>query len=156
MAQTFGAVLGTRAASDAGIEEAIRYHDGAASWREFEARTAALAQALVDLGVKVDDLVALALPNGIDHHIASFAIWRAGATPCILTAKLPEREFTQLIELARPRVLIGRGDEAPEGMIRIGPDAGNAPVDLPGDLAAALRDEAGKVRRSALRKERLA
>ena len=23
----------------------------------------------------------IALPNGLDHHIASYAVWRAGATP---------------------------------------------------------------------------
>ncbi len=91
---------------------------------------------MIDRGVKTDDLVAVALPNGVDHHIASFAIWRAGATPCILPAKLPGREFAQLIELARPRVLIGGGGEVPDTVVRISPDAGDAPADLPEDLAA--------------------
>lgn len=138
MAPTFGGVLKARSASNAGGDEAIRYPDGALSWRAFEKRTAALAQRLIDHGVKTDDLVAVALPNGVDHHIASFAVWRAGATPCVLPAKLPGREFAQLIELARPRLLIGRrGGETPDAVVRIDADAGNAPVDLADDLAAA-------------------
>lgn len=137
MAPTFGGVLKARAASDAGGDEAIRYPDGALSWRVFETRTAALAQRLIDRGVKTNDLVAVALPNGVDHHIASFAVWRAGATPCVLPAKLPGREFSQLIELARPRALIGGGGETPDAVVRIDPDAGNTPVDLADDIAAA-------------------
>ena len=138
MAPTFGGVLKARSASDAGGDEAIRYPDGALSWRAFEKRTAALAQRLIDHGVKADDLVAVALPNGVDHHIASFAVWRAGATPCVLPAKLPGREFAQLIELARPRLLIGRpGGETTDAVVRIDADAGNASVDLVDDIAAA-------------------
>ncbi len=102
----------------------------------FEARTAALAQRLIDRGIKANDLVALSLPNGLDHHIASFAIWRAGATPCILPAKLPGREFAQLVELAQPRALIWQGREAFDDVVQISPDAGETPLDLP-DLAAA-------------------
>lgn len=138
MAPTFGGVLKARAASDDGGDEAIRYPDGALSWRAFETRTAALAQRLIDHGVKTDDLVAVALPNGVDHHIASFAVWRAGATPCVLPAKLPGREFAQLIELARSRLLIGGcGGETPDAVVRIDADAGNTPVDLADDIAAA-------------------
>lgn len=138
MAPAFGGVLKARAASDAGGDQAIRYPDGALNWRAFETRTAALAQRLIDHGVKADDLVAVALPNGVDHHIASFAVWRAGATPCVLPAKLPGREFAQLIELARPRLLIGGcGGDTPDAVVRIDADAGNAPVDLADDIAAA-------------------
>ena len=84
-----------------------------------------------------NDLVAIALPNGIDHHIASYAVWCAGATPCILPAKLPGRELAQLIELAQPRVLIWRGEDAFDGVTRIASEAGDAMAELPGDLAAA-------------------
>jgi bile acid-coenzyme A ligase len=136
MAPSFGSIVKARAAGEAGGAEAIRYPEGVISWSGFEARTAALARRLIDRGVKADDLVALSLPNGLDHHIASFAVWRTGATPCILPAKLPGREFAQLVELAQPRALIWQGREAFDGVIRISPDAGEAPTDLP-DLAAA-------------------
>lgn len=137
MTPTFGTVLKAKAAGDEGGNDAIRYPDGAISWREFETRTAALARRLIDSGVNADDMVAVALPNGIDHHVASFAVWRAGATPCILPAKLPGREFAQLIALARPRGLIGGGGEIPDAVVRIDADAGNRRVDLADDMAAA-------------------
>lgn len=137
MAPSFGSLLKAKAAGAAGDDEAIRYPEGVISWREFEARTAALAWRLIDLGVKTDDLVAVALPNGFDHHIASHAVWRAGATPCILPAKLPGREFAQLVELARPAALIGRVSDAPNGVTQIAPEADDVPGDLPDNLAAA-------------------
>jgi bile acid-coenzyme A ligase len=136
-APSFGSVIAARAASAQGSGEAIRYPGGTVSWRAFEARTAALARRLINLGVSVDDLVGVALPNGLDHHIASHAVWRAGATPCILPAKLPGREFAQLVELAKPRILIGRDADAPGGVTMLAPDAGDETGELPGDLAAA-------------------
>lgn len=118
-------------------ETAITYPCERLSWAELDARATARARRLVSLGVKPDDFVAISLPNGIDHHIASFAAWRAGATPCILPTKLPGHELAQIVELAAPAVLI-RGGDGPEGVARLAPDDADASdaALLPG-LAAA-------------------
>jgi len=107
------------------------------SWFELEARTAARARRLIELGVKPEDFVAVALPNGIEHHVSSFAAWRAGATPCILPGKLPGRELAQIVELAQPRVLVREGGEPVEGVTQITPGADLASIQPLPDLAAA-------------------
>ncbi|HVI97571.1 MAG TPA: AMP-binding protein [Sphingomonas sp.] len=115
---------------------AISYPGEALSWAELEARSAAAARRLIALGVEPDDFVAIALPNGIDHHVSSVAAWRAGATPCILPKKLPGRELAQIVALAAPRVLIRDGGEPVEGVTQIAPGGDDATIDLPPDLAA--------------------
>lgn len=118
-------------------ETAITYPCERLSWAELDARATARARRLVSLGVKPDDFVAISLPNGIDHHIASFAAWRAGATPCILPTKLPGHELAQIVELAAPAVLI-RGGDGPAGVARLAPDDDDdSDAALPPGLAAA-------------------
>ena len=98
-ARSFGAVLQAHAIGGRAGEPAISYPGETVSWAELDARSAAGARRLIALSVKPDDFVAVALPNGIDHHISSFAAWRAGATPCVLPKKLPGRELAQIVEL---------------------------------------------------------
>jgi bile acid-coenzyme A ligase len=130
----FGAVLQAHAGRAA---PAISYPGEMLRWAELDARSAAAARRLIALGVEPDDLVAIALPNGAEHHISAFAAWRAGATPCILPRKLPGRELAQIVELAAPRVLIRDGGEPVEGVTQIAPGGDDATVVLPPDLAAA-------------------
>ena len=137
MGTSFGKVLQAHAEGAAAAGPAISYPGESLSWIDFEARTAARARRLIALGVKPDDFVGIALPNGIEHHVSSFAAWRAGATPCILPIKLPGSELAQIITLANPRVLIRDGGEPVLGVTQIPPDASDAAVDLPPDLAAA-------------------
>ena len=40
--------------------------------------------------MRENDYVTIALPNGIEFFIASFAVWKAGATPQPVSAKLPK------------------------------------------------------------------
>ena len=57
-------------------------HEGAqVTWAELDARTNRLARAYEALGVKPDDFVTIALPNGIEFVEACIATWKAGATP---------------------------------------------------------------------------
>ena len=62
---------------------------------------------LATLGVAKDDLVAVMLPNGAEFHEAVVGVWKAGATPCILPPRLPGREASEVIALARPAAVIG-------------------------------------------------
>ncbi len=106
MNESFGSLLTRYAAEKPASQLALIYPDGAVTWQAFEARATRRAQQLYEMGVRPDDLVAVALPNCAAHHEMTFAIWKAGATPCILPAKLPEQELRQVLALAHPRVLV--------------------------------------------------
>mgnify|MGYP003670813105 FL=1 len=77
------------------------------SWRELESSTNQLARAYEQLGVKADDFVTVALPNGIEFFQSCLAIWKIGATPQPVSAKLPRFELDQIIELATPSLVVG-------------------------------------------------
>ncbi|MGE0140128.1 MAG: AMP-binding protein, partial [Ilumatobacteraceae bacterium] len=103
-----------------------------------------LAVELRDLGVQHDDMVTVALPNSVDWFVAFAAIWRAGATPQPISARLPQREIDALVELADPRVIIG----VPDGSVpdratlpvgHVAPDAGQRRDALPDDVATSWK-----------------
>ena len=75
--------------------------------RQFDLDTNRLARAYAELGVKKDDFVTIALPNGIEFYEASVATWKLGATPQPVSAKLPFLERDQIIDLAEPALIVG-------------------------------------------------
>ena len=80
-------------------------HDGESiSWTALEHKTNQLARAYEDMGVKENDFVTVALPNGIEFIAACFAIWKLGATPQPVSYRLPKIGIDAIIELAH-RVL---------------------------------------------------
>lgn len=112
---------------------AITYPDGTLTWGELDRRSNQRARQLTSLGVTHDDFVAIMLPNGCEFHEAVVAVWKAGATPCILPSKLPGREASDILALARPAALIGDSSGQYDGP-RIAPGAdlslySAAPVD---------------------------
>jgi bile acid-coenzyme A ligase len=86
---------------------AICHESEQISWRDLESSTNQLARAYAGMGVKPDDFVTVALPNGIEFFQACLAIWKLGATPQPVSAKLPNFERDQIIELANPSLVIG-------------------------------------------------
>ena len=66
-----------------------------------------LAVHLAGLGVKEGDMVTVAVPNSIDWFVAYLAIWRLGAIPQPISARLPQREVDALLELANPGAVVG-------------------------------------------------
>lgn len=83
-------------------------HAGASrSWAELEAGSNQLARAYARLGVGQDDYVALALPNGIEFVAAVFAVWKLGAIPLPMSPRLTDFERLQMLQLARPKLLLG-------------------------------------------------
>jgi len=103
--QTIGAILRGHAERKAD-EPAITYGDDTVTWGQLDRRTNQRARQLLAAGVRQDDLVAIMLPNGIGFHEAAIAAWKAGATPCLLSARLPERELAEILDVAQPRVVI--------------------------------------------------
>jgi bile acid-coenzyme A ligase len=88
--------------------------------RELDLRSNRLARAYERLGVKQDDFVCLALPNGIEFYEAALAIWKLGATPQPLSPKLPAVERNAILELARPSLVVGvEQREVPEGVVAV-------------------------------------
>jgi bile acid-coenzyme A ligase len=74
---------------------------------ELETAADALARQLLKDGVKLGDLVTIALPNSVDWFVAVVASWKIGATPQPVSARLPARELAVIVELADPPVVLG-------------------------------------------------
>ena len=73
---------------------------------ELEALANRTARALAAQGVVQDDLVTIALPNGVEFVATTIACWKLGAVPQPVSARLPARELDAIIELAAPRVVV--------------------------------------------------
>lgn len=119
-------------------------HEGASvTWAEFEERTNRLARAYEALGVGQDDFVTIGLPNGIEFIEACFATWKLGATPQPISAKLPKLERDQIVDLAKPALVVGCAPDeyAPTPCVPEGfqPDASLSGAPLPERTAASLK-----------------
>ncbi|HJQ58720.1 MAG TPA: AMP-binding protein, partial [Vineibacter sp.] len=77
------------------------------SWSELEARTNRRARLFAARGVGEGDFVTIALPNSIEVYETSFAIWKLGATPNVVSSRLPDVELRAIVELVRPRLVVG-------------------------------------------------
>jgi bile acid-coenzyme A ligase len=84
----------------------VVHQDEALSWAEMVLRADRRASALKDRGVRKDDIVALVMPNGNAVFELAFALWKLGATPCMISSRLPAAELKGLLDLAQPRVII--------------------------------------------------
>lgn len=96
-----------RLAADDPDRPAIVCGETTRSRAELELVSNRLARAYGELGVRAGDLVTVALPNGVEFYESCLAIWKLGATPQPVSWRLPERERQQIIELARPRLVVG-------------------------------------------------
>ncbi|MGC5245945.1 AMP-binding protein [Gordonia sp. DT219] len=85
---------------------------GATTAGEIDERANRLARLLHKHHVQRDDLVEVALPNGVDFVVACLAIWRAGATPMPFEPAMRADERATLRELAQPTVVIGASASA--------------------------------------------
>lgn len=90
---------------------ALRHGDDITSWGELEQRSTRRAWALKAQGVTDGDLVTLSLINSNAFYEFLFAIWKLGATPHIVSWRLPQHELSGILELARPKLLIASNPE---------------------------------------------
>jgi bile acid-coenzyme A ligase len=70
-------------------------------------RTNQLARAYQALGVTPDSMVTIGLPNSVEFLAAAIAVWKCGATPQPVSARLPAREREAIIALAEPSLVVG-------------------------------------------------
>jgi bile acid-coenzyme A ligase len=69
-----------------------------------------LARAYAELGVGQGDYVTIVMSNTIEWVQAVLAVWKLGAVPQPLSARLPDAELAALLELHPPALLVGRDD----------------------------------------------
>ncbi len=104
--QPIGALLDLQARRDPG-RAALSFRSTTLSREELDARALARARALAAAGVQQGDFVALALPNGPAIIELAFGCWMLGATPAPLPHRLPRPELQALVDVLRPRLLVG-------------------------------------------------
>jgi bile acid-coenzyme A ligase len=103
---SFSRRLTALAAADPGAP-AITCGERSLTRAELESAANRLARDLGAGGVGLGDMVTIALPNSTDWYVAVAACWKVGAIPQPVSARLPERELTAIIELADPAAVIG-------------------------------------------------
>ncbi len=106
-----GELLAFHAAKDP-ARAAVTFGDVTVSYAELDARSNRRARQLGGLGVVADDLVTIAMPKSIEIYELMFAIWKLGATPNLVSAKLPAVELQAILDIASPRLVIGPAREA--------------------------------------------
>lgn len=84
--------------------------ESAITYAEFDARTNQRARLLAERGVGYGDFVTVALPNGMEFYETTFAIWKLGAIPNVVAAKLALPEMRAILDLVRPRLFIGTSE----------------------------------------------
>jgi bile acid-coenzyme A ligase len=90
------------------------------------------ARLLASRGVDDRALVAVGLRNCPEHYFATFGAWKLGACVLPLNPSLPAYERDQMIEVARPRVIVTEWVGVPGSVVR--------PAELGG--AASFSDDA--------------
>lgn len=87
---------------------AVRHDEDVLSWAELANRALRRAHALAAAGVRQDDFVALALPNGNAFYEWTYALWKLGATPAVLSPRLPLAELLPIIKTLGPRLVVAQ------------------------------------------------
>ncbi len=87
------------------------------NWQDLDDLSGRLAASLHHGGLSAGDLLAVCLPNGLEHFVADIAAWKVGAVPVALRWDLPEWELTRLLDVLAPRAILRGepGDVAGEG-----------------------------------------
>jgi bile acid-coenzyme A ligase len=86
---------------------ALILDDASLSYAELDARTNRRARMLAAHGVGQGDFVTVALPNSLAFYETIFAIWKLGAIPNVVAAKLPRPEMEAILDIVRPSLFVG-------------------------------------------------
>jgi bile acid-coenzyme A ligase len=86
----------------------LRHDDEVLTWGALAERALRRAHALAARGVGQNDRIVLALPNCNALYELTFAAWKLGATPTMVSHRLPLAELRAILELAAPRLVIAQ------------------------------------------------
>lgn len=84
---------------------AVREYDRETTYGELNERASRIASALVRLGLRPGDLVALCAPNSADWIAFYFGVLKSGGVAVTLSSLLTDMEFSNLVHHARPRMV---------------------------------------------------
>ncbi len=101
-----GQLLAHHAARDP-RRPAITFGDEVVTREGLEARANRRARVLQARGVGPGDMVTIALPNGLELYETTFALWKLGAVPAMVSSRLPDVELGAIVQLADPRLVVG-------------------------------------------------
>ncbi len=108
---------------------AIRHGEDIITWGELADRATRRAHALRAAGVMQGDLVTLALPNGSHFYEVMFALWTIGATPHVVSYRLPLAELRAIVAVANPKMVIAADPALREGLAAAPTDFGRDHAD---------------------------
>lgn len=77
------------------------------TYRGLDRRANHCAAVLAGHGVHAASTVVVALPNGIDHVVATLGAWKLGATVVVLDPRAPARETEEVVASAAPALFVG-------------------------------------------------
>ena len=93
-------------AAEHGDKPALLFKGATVSYARLEAESDAFGAALVAMGVRKGDRVALLLPNCPQFLVAEFGIWKAGGIVVALNPTYSERELEQALDSTRSSVVV--------------------------------------------------
>ena len=93
-------------------EPFVRWRGRSVSYREFDARTDALASGLADLGVRPGDIVSVMLPNCLEFLEAWWAILKAGAVFGPINPAFTAPEAAYVLGHSQAVAIVTNGDGA--------------------------------------------
>lgn len=111
--------------------------DFTVTWRTLDTRATVWANNLAARGVDRQWAVVIALPNGVEHVLASIAAWRLGALVVAISSQAPQPERVQFLEAVassgRPIAVFSAAGTAAEGF---GTDVRPGDLDTPWNTAS--------------------
>lgn len=97
-------------------EPALTVSHETRTWGELAAHTNRLARAYAELGVREGDYVSVGFKTSIEFVESMLAALKLGAIPQPLSWRLPAAELSKLVELVRPRLVLGYPEGTHDGV----------------------------------------
>jgi benzoate-CoA ligase family protein len=95
--------LDARLAEGLGTRVAIHTHEGTHTYADIAAASARYAHALLAAGIRPEERVIIALPDGPAYVAALFATWRVGSVVVMVNPDLPQEALGYFFEYSRAR-----------------------------------------------------
>src|SRR5262249_30872849 len=95
-----------RLSRDHGSRRALLFKGSEITYRQLEVESRACAAALLALGVRPGDRVALLLPNCPQFLVAEFGAWKIGAIVVAVNPTYTERELEHILQSTRTETVI--------------------------------------------------